>query len=148
MIDYKKFEEKVKSMSAYDIIMAMVNGLRDPKTRIDMSTFGSIREGICYGCVAANAVLHIMDANKEEVKSHVHYRQKYEKYDNSPLRAFEYAINDLRCGLLGSYNASATRLGLARITPMPGQKLPKLRDDYTEEQLQQYEKLAKYQLTA
>lgn len=141
MINYQEFEKKVKSMSAYDIIMAMVEGLRNPRTRIDMSTFGSIRNGICYGCAATNAILHIMNANGEEVKSHVTYTSTC---DDSPLYEFECAINDLRCGLLGSCNANATRLGLARITPIPGQILPVLSNDYTEEQLQEYVKLAEY----
>ncbi len=144
MINYQEFEEKIKSMSAYDIIMAMVEGLRNPKTRIDMSTFGLMIEGICFGCAATNAILHIMDANGEEVKSHVTYASIYDDY---PLYGFESAINDLRCGLLVTYNANATRLGLARITPMPGQILPVLRNDYTEEELQEYVKLAEYQLT-
>lgn len=103
-MEYKQFENKVKSMSAYDIIMAMVEGLRNPRTRIDMSTFGSIRNGICYGCAATNAILHIMNANGEEVKSHVTYTSTC---DDSPLYEFECAINDLRCGLLGSCNANA-----------------------------------------
>lgn len=144
MINYKEFEEKIKTMSAHDIIMSMVNGLRKPRTRINMGTFGSIREGICYGCAATNATLNIMNANKKEVEDHSKYRMTHIDY---PLWIFESSINVLRLGQIAAYNANATRFGLARITPMPGQKLPKLRDDYTEEELKEYEKLAKYQLT-
>lgn len=35
----------------------------------------------------------------------------------------------------------------AQITPIHGQELPYLDNDYTEKDLQEYEKLAKYQLT-
>jgi hypothetical protein len=36
------FEERVKSMSAKEIIMAMVEGLRDPKIEVDMGTLVGI----------------------------------------------------------------------------------------------------------
>lgn len=144
MIKYTEIAKKIHSMSAHDIIMAMVEGLRNPKTRIDMGTYGEMREGICFGCAATNAVLHIIDANEEEVRSHVAYRHKY---DNFQLRYFGYAINRLRQGWVDWYNEHAYNLGIAQINPIPGQELPRLNNDYTEEQLQEYEKLAKYQLT-
>lgn len=145
MIDYKEFENKIKSMSAYDIIMAMVEGLRNPRTRIDMDTFGLMIEGICFGCAATNAILHIMDANEEEVKSHVLYIKSDDC--SRAVYFFERAINLLRMGRLESYNAYVKDLGFAQITPIPGQYLPDLDNDYTEEQLQEYVKLAEYQLT-
>lgn len=144
MIDYAEFERKVKSMSAYDIIMAMVGGLRNPKTKIDMGTFGKMRDGICFGCAATNAILTIMNANKKEVEGHSKLRSTHNDY---LLRGFEHAIDMLRCGRLDFYNAHVKGVGLAQIIPMPGQYLPALNDDYTEAQLQEYEKLAKYQLT-
>lgn len=143
-MNYKEFERKIRSMSAHDIIMSMVEGLRNPKTKIDMGTYRAIRNGVCFGCAATNAVLHIMNANEEEVRSHVAYRQKC---DNFQLRYFEYAINRLRLGWLDWYNEYAAHLGLAQIVPIPEQELPRLGNDYTEEQLKEYEKLAKYQLT-
>lgn len=141
MIDYKEFGEKIKSMSAHDIIMAMVVGLRNPKTKIDMSSFGEMRDGICFGCAATNAILHIINANEEQVKSHVAY---IDNYDDSPLRSFECAIDYLRLGRPEFYNENAKRHGFAQITPMPGQELPVLYNNYTEKQLREYEKLAEY----
>ncbi len=147
-MNYAEFEKKIKSMSAHDIIMAMVNGLRSPRTKIDMTTFGEIREGICYGCAATNAILNIMNANKKEVEAHSKLRstQFRSTHDDYTLYDFEYAIDLLRCGLLESYNDYVKDLGIAQITPIPGQELPVLDNDYTEEELQEYEKLAKYQL--
>ena len=145
MINYKEIEEKIKSMSAHDIIMAMVEGLRNPKTKIDMSTFGVVKGGICYGCAATNAVLHIIDANEEEVKTHTTSRSPY--FAGVTVYAFERAINWLRVGDLTLYNANASGGGFAHIVPMPGLVLPRLTTRYTKKQLQEYVKLAKYQLT-
>lgn len=139
------FENKVKSMTAHDIIMAMVEGLRNPRTKIDMGTYGKMEEGICYGCAATNAVLHIMEANEEEVVGHI-LECENEIYDDF-LFKFERAIDYLRGGNVDNYNGYAAYHGFALITPIPGIELPCLDDNYTEEQLKEYEILAKYQLT-
>lgn len=144
MINYKEFKEKIRTMSAHDIIMSMVEGLRNPRTKIDMGTFGDIRDGICFGCAATNAILHIMEANEDEVKSHITYGPSN---DYPPLWYFEHAIDLLRMGLPNIYNEWAKAHGFAQIIPIPGQELPVLDYDYTEEQLKEYEKLANYQLT-
>ena len=144
MIDYKEIEEKIKSMSAHDIIMSMVEGLRNPKARVDMGTYGAMRKGVCYVHAATNAILHIVDANEEEVEAYVKYRSTCVDY---PLWGLKGAIGRLSLGWMDSYNEYAKALGFAQIVPIPGQKLPKLRNDYTEDELQEYEKLAKYQLT-
>lgn len=146
-MNYQEFENKVKSMTAHDIIMAMVDGLRQPRTKIDMSTFGEIEEGICYGCAATNAILHIMEVKEEEeIKDHI---RTFPDYRLCPpfVTHFESAMDYLRRGRVDGYNYFTAKLGIAPITPMPGHELPYLGDDYTEEQLQQYVKLAEYQLT-
>jgi hypothetical protein len=38
------FDEKVRSMSAKEIIMAMVNGLKNPAVKVDMGSFGRFSE--------------------------------------------------------------------------------------------------------
>ncbi len=147
-MNYTEFEEKVKSLTAHDIIMAMVDGLRNPRTVINMKSFGHMEGGICYGCAATNTILHIMDANTaEKVVVHI-FGRKNDAYKAFALNKFEKAIDSLRYGDVDGYNQYAADCGIAQITPMPGLELPPLYDDYTEEQLQKYEKLAKYQLTA
>src|SRR5690606_17130474 len=145
-MNYKELEKKVKSMTAHDIIMAMVEGLRNPRTKIDMDTFGGIRDGICYGCAATNAILHIMDAEEEEVRDHILECESH-AYRTLNLSIFENAIDYLRRGMVDLYNQYASHLGIAQVTPMLGLELPSLSNNYTEEQLQEYVKLAKYQLT-
>src|SRR5690606_32735940 len=100
-MNYQEFEKKVKSMTAHDIIMAMVEGLRNPRTKIDMRTFGKMEEGICYGCAATNAVLHIMEAKDEEVVGHI-LECENETYDDFLFR-FERAIDYLRGGDVDNY---------------------------------------------
>lgn len=142
IINYEELKRKIHSLSAHDIIMSMVEGLRNPRTKIDMRYFGYINDGGCFGCAATNTILHIMDANVDETKSHIAAICGY-----SPLRDFDYTIDKLRRGNLTYYNILAKALDYAHITPIPGQELPVLDNGYTEEQLQEYEKLAKYQLT-
>src|SRR5690606_19420730 len=98
-MNYTEFENKVKSMTAHDIIMSMVDGLRYPRTEIDMWTFGAIEEGVCYGCAATNAILHIMGVdNYEYVNEHI--RTSLGNKNRPPfVTQFEHAIDRLRCGL-------------------------------------------------
>lgn len=75
------FEEKVRSMSAYDIVMAMVVALTHPPiVNVMMNTFGAVlikkpkgffaklfgRPKItCYGCAATNVICSIADVTPE-----------------------------------------------------------------------------------
>lgn len=146
-MNYKEFEKKVRSMTSHDIIMSMVDGLRKPRTEINMMSYGYMRDGVCFGCAATNAILRIMDVfDKEEVEDHILGR-KYDASRPLTLAPFEKAINYLRLGNVSEYNYYAMAFDFARIKPMPGLDLPYLHNDYTEAELQEYVKLAKYQLT-
>src|SRR5690606_23181564 len=101
-------------------------------------TFGKMEDGICYGCAATNAILHIMEVKEdEEVKDHI---RTFPDYRLCPpfVTHFESAIDFLRRGRVDDYNYFAAKLGIAQITAMPGQELPRLGNDYTEDQLQAY----------
>lgn len=140
-------------MSSHDIIMAMVDGLEKPRTEIKMEFYGIFNDGICYGCAATNAILHIMDANKEEVEAHImtargRHSAPIMDANHWFLTRFERALDRLRQGEITYYNDYAIEGGFAQITPIPDQELPCLNNDYTEKELQEYVKLAKYQLTA
>jgi len=53
--------EKIKSMTAKEHIMNMVEGLRNPMTVINMDTFGEKREdGVCFGCAATNSICRLI----------------------------------------------------------------------------------------
>lgn len=147
-ISYYALETKIRRTTAHDIIMAMVNGLRKPKTdKVDMGTYGAIRNGVCFGCAATNAVLTIMGANEDVVEYYIYTSHRPPNIGATPmLGRFDYAVNYLRQGRIQDYNTEAIKGRFAKITPIPATELPVLNNDYTEEQLKEYEKLAKYQL--
>lgn len=53
---YEQLEQKIKLMTAKEIILAMVDSLKNPVTKVLMSTFGFKENGICYGCAATNTI--------------------------------------------------------------------------------------------
>jgi len=149
------FKEKVQSMTASEIIMAMVESLRNPYVVIDMDTYGETDiYGICYGCAATNTICHIQNVTPLEVQMNM-MEDRIKAY-NIPseelnfMDFFETAIDDLRCGTIRYYNYFAHEIGIATIDLTKDEmkdlkiELPMLDNDYTEEQLQQYERLAQH----
>lgn len=113
MNSYKDLETKICSMTAKEIILAMVEGLKNPVTEIDMNTFGKKNErGVCYGCAATNAICKIgnLDPNIE-------LRGWLPKYsaNGGIIAAFEGAIDSLRTGDVDDYNDLAKAYGFAII---------------------------------
>lgn len=150
-----EFKEKVQAMSAKEIIMAMIEGLRNPITHINMGTYGDIINGICYGCAATNTICNIANLdidylynNKPKGTMALIFSEKptkYIEYDEgeSFLNYFESAINSLREGDIGSYNFYAKDINISLIEP--NEPLPYLNNSYTEEELLEYVKLANFQ---
>ena len=142
------FEQKVKSMTAKEIIMAMVEGLRNPTTEISMSCYGQVIEGVCYGCAATNTICNIGGYAVEDLIS---YSTKSNSFLSTISRedltqgefvgVFEEAINDLRLGEISSYNLRAERHGFATINDN-GKTPPYLSSHYTPADLLPYEQLA------
>lgn len=145
------FEQKVRKMSAHDIIMAMVNGLKNPAINVRMATYGSCRDGVCYGCAATITVMKIADVVFNE--TNIFQSKHFEAVSSSEdfLDGFESAINGLRIGNIYSYNSIARRYKFATIknTHIPIFRkrltLPLLRDDSYMDYLPIYEELAKRQ---
>ena len=139
------FEEKVQSMTAKEIIMAMVQSLRNPLTKIDMGTFGNVKGGVCYGCAATNFICNVGKITLEEFilvepdESMMGFANN--KYDMEFLSAFEESIDRLRVGSIYSYNYYARKYGYATIEDN-GIELPVLRNDFSEEDLEKYVELA------
>lgn len=159
-------------MTAKEIIMAMVEGLQNPITEIDMFTFGNYNNNkkICYGCAATNTILKICNINSENLHKNLQkqickpYNDSIIRYDDSIIRYrtslynllkinnsdnklyvkyFEVAINYLRQGLLTDYNHIARHINMSEIEPNLKIKLPKLEDNYTQKDLDKYIELAK-----
>ena len=88
------FEETVRAMSMKEIIMAMVNGLRNPHVKVVMSSFGHMKDGICFGCAATNTVCEITGKTYDEgVIEYATDRAKFMNCTYIFLHKFESAID-------------------------------------------------------
>lgn len=125
MEKYTNLERKIKSMTAKEIIMAMVDGLMNPVTKIHMNTFGLYDNGICYGCAATNAICSIGMLDPEEELLSIS-GPKYRKYSGL-ISGFEDAIDELRNGHINSYNHFAQEYGFATI--IESTELPEIDND-------------------
>lgn len=138
------FEEKVKAMSAKEIIMAMVIGLRKKHVGINMLSFGSVMRDQCFGCAATNAICEIsgviFDAGNIKIRlkraEAVGARENFLDY-------FEMAVDSLRLGNIEEYNYWANLGQFAKVTDS-GKKVPLL-NDFSEEDLEYYVQLAEKQ---
>lgn len=145
------FQEKVLSMTIQEIILNMVESLRNPVIKIKMNSYGcylqeysedgeDIKGFSCYGCAATNTICHIAGIifNKDTILNtdtradHVEASIKFVDY-------FESAIDKLRKGNLEEYNCYASYINMAKV-PSTDEfyNLPTLNDDYTELELQKY----------
>lgn len=136
-------KQKIQSMSAHDIIMAMVEGLENPVTEINMATYGDIVDDICYGCAATNAICKI--GNFEAKPFIIARKYAVRKPTESFISIFEHAIDKLRRGDIGDYNMLAKEGGFATIDRRVN-NLPLLDNYYTKKDLEKYKLLAKKQL--
>jgi hypothetical protein len=151
------FEEKVRSMTAKEIIMAMVEGLvRPPTINVDMGTFGETRKPkhllgflmkpICYGCAATNTICKI--AGIKFTTSNIgeaYTRAAAINAETQFLLRFERAIDALRSGEIFTYNSYARQIEIATIEQQPDFDLPRLHNDYRNRDLVAYRKLAELQ---
>lgn len=149
------FDEKVKSMSAKEIIMAMVEGLRNPSTKVDMGTFGRAKivsllgitlKATCYGCAATNTICNI--SGKKFTPNNIKgSKDKANFIDGSKefVAHFEESIDRLRRGKTQWYNYLAKSEGFAQIKVKPGLNLPQLNSKDYLENLDPYVELADYQ---
>ena len=149
----KDFKEIVQAMSAKEIIMAVVEGLKNPYTKINMNTYGYSDGGLCYGCAATNTICAIVGALPElplKLSPRVHesgFSNSGLSTDGLFVRVFENSINCLREGGVRDYNYFASIAGFAIINDNDRLNLPPLSDDYTEADLLPFIELANRQPT-
>lgn len=161
------FKEKVQSMTAKEIIMAMVKALtRPPIINIEMSSYGHVVETtvitkrffglykksaikkLCFGCAATNTICQITGKkftpdNISEPKD----RAEFINSDTKFLDRFECAIDMLRRGNIKAYNEEAEIAGIATIEYDHTIEYPYLNNDYTNKDLAAYKQLAEEQLS-
>lgn len=95
----KNFKDTVNSMKPSQIVMAMVNGLKNKHYHVYMQSYGTIHNGICYGCAATNTICEI-SKKKFYVENIVDRKSRAEfiEYDYVFLHVFETGVNYLREG--------------------------------------------------
>lgn len=149
----KSFEEIVRAMSAKEIIMAMVNGLKNPSTKINMDTFGYSKHNwfthgfglkpICHGCAATNAICQIAGVKfTPDDIAETWTRSSAINSSITFLNLFESAIDELRKGNIFQYNLLASRGKFAKIKNVTEISLPRLENNFSKKQLKVYEELA------
>lgn len=147
------FKQTVQSMTASEIIMAMVRGLRRKWVRINFAKFGELKRGICFGCAATNTICEIMQ--QAFPPGFIEYRGSrayFLKTDYEFLDRFEGSINILRWGYVIEYNASARIGGFKEIDKILWERwmakhgeLPRLDNEYfTKAKLIPYENFAQF----
>lgn len=143
--------DKIKSMNVKNIIIVMVESLRKPQTKIDMGTWGEKYEDcFCYGCAATNTICKIGGLKPMQVLK----EQQADRYgfgyidinDEHYIWHFEIVVDLIRQALFEETNRVLIKyLG---IDPMPEsliekfKNLPILGNNYTSEELDEYEKFA------
>jgi hypothetical protein len=141
-----KFEQKARALKPSEIIFAMIDGLENPVTEINMSTFGAVNNGICFGCAATNTICKIGDYNLKDLVSIdkvFNYKDMNNRQD-SFLAYFEEAINALREGDIGRSNSYFTCIELSKIKAKQDITLPELSTCDYMDNLEPYRQLAKY----
>lgn len=136
------FTEKVLAMTAKEIIMAMVEGLKKPYTKIAMGSFGYRNNIDCFGCAATNTICYIDGTVNNLLPPGVEGFRIYFEYI---VNDFESAIDALRQGDITEYNIWVSRTGIAKIRKVDYISLPRLGDDYTHADLEPYIALANAQ---
>jgi hypothetical protein len=67
-MDLKKFRNTVTGISAVDLLKVLKEVLINPVTELDMDTFGNITNGVCYGCLATNAICKIANISVDMLR--------------------------------------------------------------------------------
>lgn len=148
------FEEKVRAMTGAEIILAMVKGLKNPKVKVDMYSYGCYRvekfffglfsRKVCFGCAATNTICQISGKtfSSADIED---YLCKAEKVNSGThfLGLFESAIDSLRTGDIKGYNEHARKIGISLIVLTV--ELSFLGDNHTLEELKLFEYLANSQ---
>jgi hypothetical protein len=150
MNKYVKLAKKIQSMTAKEIVLAMVDSLRHPVTdEVFMDSFGGIGYKGCYGCAATNWICKIGEFNpNEELEGPRKYiiPQAGDNFEivvaKNVIGSFETAIDCLRQGDIENYNCYAKTVNVSTIDINPKNTLPYLDSNNYLPKLEVYEDFA------
>lgn len=145
------FTDKVCAMTATELIMAMVSGLRNKHINLDMSIVAQIRDQKKYGDATTSTTIEILGydpfnwdkiTDKTQRKWAI-YSSGCTSKDDWFYENYENAINLLRSGNIVQYNDRARIVGMPEI-PLPLKKgvIAEYLWNVQEYQLRLWEKLA------
>lgn len=143
-MEKQTFQEKVKSLTGKEILLAMIEGVKNPSVNLDFNTYGSFdaSDGLCYGCAATNAVCKIsgITFTKENINTSQERGLAISEYTDSLfLFNFEHAIDYLRQGWVDMYNNSARECGFATLPiNRESENLPALLNGFYKKDLDAY----------
>lgn len=149
----RKIGHKIRKMTAKEIILAMVDGLKDPVVPVYMEVFLKIdRNNVnnikCFGCAATNMICKLGKIDLETVQQMDIMNCISEafvlKEEEDIISAFESAIDRLRRRDIYGYNIIAKIKGFSEI-PEDGfveTIVPYLEDGYTPKELQEWVEFA------
>lgn len=144
---------KFRNLTPQQVIMAMVEGLKNPKTIINMGSYGEIKYGECIGCAATNAICHIYNIDDPSEYFFTDDEPGFAATKLNQLESlndidyFEMAINELRQGGINNCNRRLSILGISPIIFSSEliSRLVTLTDENYKDNLQPYIDLANYQ---
>ena len=141
MEDQIDFKCIAQTLTAKEIIMIMIDGLKDPYI-IDFKSFDSFNgKDINFNQVAKNALWRLLKKHFKNISVENEYLYSaYLKVEHIFLCRFEFCINDLKNGFIQEYNDRAQSIGIAHINYK--YIIKPLRDEYSENELQAYLNLA------
>jgi len=150
----KRFE-KLKGIS--DIVDTMIRGLKKEWVKVDMKSFGTVVDDVCFGCAATNTLCELMQEQftNTQISSPL---TRYSKFNGGitedELVSFEGAIDHLRLGNIQSFLNRLIDVGHLfnfeipeYYETAPDTDLPVLRTDDWKENLHFYEEYRDFLIT-
>lgn len=138
----KTFKETIQAMTGKEIVMTMVNGLRNEHAKVRMISYGHKIFGVCYGCAATNTIAELFGGDTSFVlnnsKCDTFERCSNVDKDWKFVSKFERAIDFLRMGYICDYNFIAREISISELE-IPNRELPALTDAGYMEKLYAYE---------
>lgn len=141
-------EEKIKSLTPFEVIDSMIQGLKNPKCVVHMGSFGCAIDRTCFGCAATNAIMYLsgITFTPENIET-TDSRAAALGIGSKILYYFENAIDNLREGCLDIANGCLREIGVAPIKYDINKTYPRLTTDTYLENLHYYEALRDEQKT-
>ena len=139
-----KLQEFMQTAKLSDYIDLMVKALENPKIKVNMSHYGTVIDGFCFGCAATNALCELSEKVFDETNIiNEKSRAEFLGYDQNALSYFEVIIDKIRDGqYFSGIAAILTKFNPATKRDYTYPKLKRLKSDYTLQELIPFKELS------